>query len=287
MGSCIGITCISGGYLGVIERCGRYNGDLSPGCHCIIPCIDNVTYKFDMKQQIVECKVDTKTKDNIFCVTKVVVYYSRMLDGQKLAYGINNLYGSISSTVQDVVRPMLIDISYDEALRQKIDIGKQILDQLNINLSNKSGIRFDNVNVTDIEPDKKVREAMNEIEIQNRLGLAAVHKSNALKMSRITEAEADAEAARLAGKGMADQRTEVMNGLIYSFDNMRKNIDIEPTKLMDVIVKTQELEALRHLADSKNTKCIFIPYTKSDNTSENTKKLIDTNDAMNYKILSD
>lgn len=261
MGSCLGIACINGGYLGVVERCGKYNGDLSPGCHCLIPFIDIVEYKFDMRQQIVQCVIDTKTKDNIFCVTKVSVYYTRNVrDGQKFAYGMKDINSGISSTVQNIVRPVLMSLNYDEALEEKENMADEILSRLNNDLSNVSGIHFDNVNIVDIEPDPKVRSAMNEIEVQNRLRMAEVHKAQALKVSKIAEAEANAEASRLIGKGIADQRREVMNGYIESLEDMKKNTGISSEAVMKIILQTQELDTLKHIGTSENTKCIFVPY---------------------------
>lgn len=283
MGNCFGMVCIDGGYLGVVERCGKYNGDLSPGFHCVIPFIDHVKYMFDMRQQIAQCVIDTKTKDNIFCVTKVDVYYSRNItDGQKLAYGIRDVSRSIASTVQNIVRPILMSLNYDQALEERDAMSHEILSNLNMDLSAKSGIHFDNVNIVDIEPDKKVQESMNEIEVQNRLKMAEKHKSEAMKISKIAEAEANAEASRLIGKGIADQRREVMNGYVESFEGMKKNTGVDGETIMRIILQTQELDTLKHIGTGANTKCIFVPYNNTTGGSP----ILNPVDTMSYKVLS-
>ena len=64
-----------------------------------------------------------------------------------------------------------------------------------------------------MQPDPTVVAAMNEIQAQTRLQLAAQAKGEANKILAVKAAEAEAEFKALQGKGIADQRKAIIAGL--------------------------------------------------------------------------
>jgi hypothetical protein len=60
--------------------------------------------------------------------------------------------------------------------------------------------------LTDIAPDAKVKDAMNEINAATRMRAAMMQKAEADKIQVVKAAEGDAEAKFLAGQGIARQR---------------------------------------------------------------------------------
>ena len=60
--------------------------------------------------------------------------------------------------------------------------------------------------VTDIDPDARVKESMNQINAASRLRQAAIHSAEADKLRVVKAAEADAESKYLQGQGIARQR---------------------------------------------------------------------------------
>jgi regulator of protease activity HflC (stomatin/prohibitin superfamily) len=63
--------------------------------------------------------------------------------------------------------------------------------------------------VTDIDPDERVKAAMNEINANQRLLEAAKAKGEAEKVLKVKQAEAEAESKALQGNGIARERTEM------------------------------------------------------------------------------
>ena len=63
--------------------------------------------------------------------------------------------------------------------------------------------------VADIDPDPKVKDAMNEINAAMRLRVASTEKGEAEKILQVKAAEAEAESKALSGKGIADQRRAI------------------------------------------------------------------------------
>ena len=66
--------------------------------------------------------------------------------------------------------------------------------------------------VTDIDPDHKVKEAMNEINAAQRMRVAATEKGEAERILKVKSAEAEAQSKALQGKGIADQRKAIVDG---------------------------------------------------------------------------
>lgn len=74
----------------IVERLGRYHKTLEPGFHILIPFIDNVNYKINLKEQII--KVENQraiTKDNVALTLDGVVFF-RIEDEVKASYNVEN-----------------------------------------------------------------------------------------------------------------------------------------------------------------------------------------------------
>ncbi len=78
--------------------------------------------------------------------------------------------------------------------------------------------------VTDIEPDAKVKQAMNEINAAQRLRVALAEKGEADRILRVKAAEAEAQSKALQGKGIADQRKAIVDGLRESVSDFQESV---------------------------------------------------------------
>ena len=116
--------------------------------------------------------------------------------------------------------------------------------------------------VTDIDPDAKVKTAMNEINAAQRLRVAATEKGEAEKIIQVKAAEADAEAKALSGKGIADQRRAIVEGLRESVGEFQRTIEgTTASDVMNLILMTQYFDTLKDLGNASNTNTILIPHS--------------------------
>src|SRR5947199_9949958 len=67
--------------------------------------------------------------------------------------------------------------------------------------------------VTDIEPDEKVKAAMNQINAAQREQVAASARGEAAKILKVKQAEAEAESNALQGQGIANQHKTIIERL--------------------------------------------------------------------------
>ena len=116
--------------------------------------------------------------------------------------------------------------------------------------------------VVDIEPDLKVKEAMNEIIAAQRLRVAASEKGEADRILKVKAAEAEAQSKALQGKGIADQRKAIVEGLRESVDEFQRGVPgSTPQDVMNLVLMTQYFDTLKELGATGTTKAIFIPHS--------------------------
>jgi regulator of protease activity HflC (stomatin/prohibitin superfamily) len=116
--------------------------------------------------------------------------------------------------------------------------------------------------VTDIDPDKKVKESMNEINAAKRLREAAQERGEADKILKVKAAEAEAESKALQGRGIADQRRAIIDGLRESVDQFAQTISgTTPESIMQLVLMTQHYDTVKEVGASSRANTIFIPYT--------------------------
>jgi len=118
--------------------------------------------------------------------------------------------------------------------------------------------------VTDVDPDNKVKEAMNEINAAQRMRVAATEKGEAEKILRVKSAEAEAQSKALQGKGIADQRKAIVEGLRDSVGEFQKSIPgTSANDVMNLVLVTQYFDTLKDIGASASTNTILIPHSPS------------------------
>lgn len=244
----------------VIERFGKFSRTAGPGLNFKIPFIERIAGRVSMRVQQLNVKAETKTKDNVFVNVVVSVQYfvdpNRTYDA---FYKLDDPTLQINSYVFDVVRARVPKISIDDLFEKKDEIAVAVKDELNETMISFGFVILNSL-VTDIEPDNKVKISMNEINAAERLKYAAVEKAEADKIMKVKEAEAEAEAKALQGKGIADQRLAIINGLKESVEDFQEGIPgTSAQDVMNLVLMTQYFDTLQSLGEQSNT--ILIPHS--------------------------
>eukprot|EP01042_Synura_sphagnicola_P002171 gene2171-2592_t len=100
--------------------------------------------------------------------------------------------------------------------------------------------------VTDLNPDKSVKNAMNEINAAGRLREAAKEKAEAEKILQVKSAEAEAESKYLSGLGVARQRKAIVDGLRDTVTEFSAQVPgAGATDVMDLLLLTQYFDMMR------------------------------------------
>ena len=121
--------------------------------------------------------------------------------------------------------------------------------------------------VTDIKPDSKVKEAMNEINAAQRMRVAASEKGEADRILKVKAAEAEAQSKALQGKGIADQRKAIVEGLHESVDTFQRGVPGATAQdVMNMVLMTQYFDTLKEIGAASQTNTILIPHSPGNLT---------------------
>ena len=114
-------------------------------------------------------------------------------------------------------------LSLDETFEQQSGISVAVKTELD-SIMSSFGYNILNALVTDIIPDVKVKDAMNDINAAQRAQVAAQARGEADKILKVKQAEAEAESKALQGKGIAAERQAIIDGLRASIENFRESV---------------------------------------------------------------
>lgn len=246
----------------IVERFGKFKRIGGAGLNFKIPLIDRVAGRLSLRVQQLDVKVETKTKDNVFVFVIVSVQYFVIPDKVVDAfYKLQNAEEQITSYVYDVVRARVPNIILDNVFETKDDIAQAVKLELE-QIMDDFGYGILKALVTDIDPDAKVKASMNEINAAQRLRVAAVEQAEADKIRVVKAAEAEAESKALQGKGIADQRTAIVNGLRASVNEFKTSVEgTSAQDVMNLVLMTQYFDTLKDVGLSSNSNTIMIPHS--------------------------
>ena len=195
----------------VVQAFGKFARVAGPGLHFKTPFVEVVAGTVNLRVRQLDVEVETKTQDNVFVKVLVSVQYFVLPDKiYEAFYKLQSPERQITSFVFDVVRARVPKIKLDDVFEKKDDIADAVKTELQ-QVMDDFGYDILKALVTDIDPDHKVKEAMNEINAAQRLRVAATEKGEAEKVLKVKAAEAEAEAKALSGKGIADQRRAIVD----------------------------------------------------------------------------
>lgn len=242
----------------VIERFGKFNSIRSAGLQFKIPLIDRISGKISLRIQQLDVIVETKTKDNVFVHLKISVQFQILKEKVYDAfYKLQNPKEQITSFIFDTVRAEVPKMILDDVFERKDDIAQAIRRELKEAML-EYGYDIVKALVTDIDPDSKVKEAMNRINAAEREKIAAQHEGDAERILIVERAKAEAESKRLQGRGIADQRREIARGLEESVAVLNK-AGINSQEASALIVITQHYDTLQSVGADSNSNLILLP----------------------------
>jgi regulator of protease activity HflC (stomatin/prohibitin superfamily) len=246
----------------VIERLGKFNRIADSGFGLIIPFVDRKAATINLRVQQLDVTVETKTKDNVFVNLQVSVQFRVGREQVREAYySLDNPRNQIASYVFDDVRAEVPRLDLDDVFAKKEDIALAV--QRNIHDSmDEYGYHILKALITDIDPDHKVKDAMNRINAAKRDREAALEEGEGKKIKIIKEAEAEAESKRLSGEGIAKQRLEIVRGFKESVEDFKKSLDtVTHEEIMQFVLMTQYFDTIKDIGANSKNSSILMPHS--------------------------
>lgn len=268
----------------IIERFGKYNRAATAGLNLKIPMLEWVKGHLSLRIQQLDVVVETKTRDNVF--VKIVVSVQYHVDPQNIFdafYKLTDPKSQIESFVFDVIRAEVPKMFLDDVFEKKDNIAIAVKNEL-AGLMSEVGYSILKALVTNIDPDEKVKAAMNEINEQQRLRMAAQEKGEAEKIIRVKKAEAEADSMQLQGVGIANERKAIIEGMMQTIEQFQQRIPGSTvSEIINLVLMTQYYDTIKEVGSKDKSNTIFLPHTPSgvhDFTSQvrnmvSAKKIVD------------
>jgi regulator of protease activity HflC (stomatin/prohibitin superfamily) len=194
------VTIIHQAEKGIIERFGRYKETLEPGLRFIIPFIDALAARIDMRETVLDVEPQPViTNDNVTVTVDAVVYYY-VTEAKAVKYEVANFYVAVTKLAQTNLRNLIGEMSLDETLtsRERINAALRLtLDEA----TDKWGVKVTRVEVKEIEPPKDITDAMSKQMKAEREKRAVILEAEAYRQKQILEAEGDKQNNILVAEG--------------------------------------------------------------------------------------
>lgn len=245
----------------IVERFRKFIRVAGPGLNFKIPMIDSVAGRVSHRVRELEISVESKTKDDVFVdlVIAVQFYVKENEEAVKAAfYKLSNPQQQISSYVFDTVRALVPDMPVDHVFSEKDKIALAVKERLQDTME-QFGYTILQSLVNDIQPDAKVKEAMNRVNASARVKEAAKNEAEAKKIRVIAEAEAEARAKELQGVGIARQRLAIANGLKASVEACSE-AGISSEEATKMVLLTQHYDTVTAVGAHGNSTVMLLPY---------------------------
>ena len=194
------VTIIRQAEKGLVERFGRYKETLDPGLRFLIPFMDSLRARVDMRETVLDIEPQPViTKDNVTVTVDAVVYYF-VTEARAVKYEVANFNAAVSKLAQTNLRNLIGDMSLDETLtsRERINVAlRETLDEA----TDKWGVKVTRVEVKEIQPPTDISEAMSKQMKAEREKRARILEAEAYRQKQILEAEGDKQNSILVAEG--------------------------------------------------------------------------------------
>ncbi len=186
--------------VGVVERLGKFNRTLEPGPHLVVPIVDKVRYKLDMREAVVPFPPQgVITEDNLMVSIDSVIYF-QILDPVRAAYEAQNYIAAIEQLTQTTLRNIIGGLDLEQTLTSREEINQKlriVLDEA----TGKWGIKVNRVELRAVEPPPTIRDAMEKGARAERDKRAAVLIAEGQRQAQILNAGGEKESAILRAQG--------------------------------------------------------------------------------------
>ncbi|MEO6203997.1 MAG: SPFH domain-containing protein [Mycobacteriales bacterium] len=240
----------------LVERLGRYQRSLEPGLALVVPFVDRLRPRIDLREQVVSFPPQSViTKDNLVVGIDTVIYF-QVTDPRAATYEIADYISGIEQLSVTTLRNAIGNLQLEETLTSRDSINA-VLGAVLDEATGKWGIKVNRVELKSIEPPPSIKDSMEKSMRADRDKRAAILTAEGMKSAEILQAEGrkqsmilraqgDAEAAVLRAEGESKAITTVYLALHEA------NID-------DRMLAYKYIDKLTDIASGDANKVWFLP----------------------------
>src|SRR4249920_3777729 len=265
-----GLVTVNQGYIDVITMFGKYRRVLQPGLNFKIPVLEQIFRRISIQNRSVELEFQAVTADQANVYFKAMLLYAVMDADEETIKKVAFKFFSDKDLMQALIRTIEGNIRSFVATKRQAEIlglRKEIIDAVKFEVDHvleEWGYHLLDLQINDITFDQAIIDSMSKVVASNNLKAAAENEGQALLITKTKaaqaegnaikiSAEAEKEAARLRGQGVALFREEVARGMTEAAEQMKRaNLDT------NVILFSMWTEAIKNFAEYGKGNVIFL-----------------------------
>ena len=265
-----GLVTVNQGTIGVITMFGKYQRILTPGLKFKIPVLEQIYRRISIQNRSVELEFQAVTADQANVYFKSMLLYAVMNADEETIKKVAFKFISDKDLMQAMVRTIEGNIRSFVATKRQAEIlglRKEIIEAVKQEVDHVLedwGYHLLDLQINDITFDQAIMDSMSKVVASNNLKAAAENEGQALLITKTKSAEAEGnaikiaaeaerEAARLRGQGVALFREEVAKGMSQAAEQMKQaNLDT------NVILFSMWTEAIKNFAEYGKGNIMFL-----------------------------
>lgn len=195
----------------LVERLGRYRMTLKSGFHVLIPFVDRIADRLDLKEETIDVPPqECFTKDEVRVIVDGVLYVS-VVDAAQAAYGITDYKNGAMQLAQTTTRSVIGQLTLDRTFEEREFMSSKVVEVL-AETGKEWGIHVHRYEIKNIQPPPTVHESMEKQVTAERERRAIIARSLGDKESRINRSEGIKNELINRSEGAKQQRINEAQG---------------------------------------------------------------------------
>jgi regulator of protease activity HflC (stomatin/prohibitin superfamily) len=184
----------------VVERLGRYSRTVSGQLTLLIPFIDRIRARIDLRERVVSFPPQPViTEDNLTLNIDTVVYF-QVTNPQAAVYEISNYIVGVEQLTTTTLRNVVGGMTLEQTLTSRDQINGQLRGVLD-EATGRWGLRVARVELRSIDPPPSIQASMEKQMKADREKRAVILTAEGMRQAAITQAEGEKQSQILAAEG--------------------------------------------------------------------------------------
>jgi len=257
----------------VVERLGRFYAILQPGLNFVIPFVDRVAYRHDLREIPLDVPSQVCiTKDNTQLQVDGILYF-QVTDPKLASYGSSNYVIAITQLAQTTLRSVIGRMELDRTFEERDQINATVVSSLD-EAALSWGVKVLRYEIKDLTPPAEILRAMQAQITAEREKRAVIAASEGRRQEQINLATGAREAAIAQSEGEKQAEINRAQGQAAAIvaiaeanaKAIRQVADAIAgpggTEAVNLKVAQQYIESFAQLARTNNT--MIVPTNVSD-----------------------
>ena len=228
----------------IVERLGNYHKTLEAGFHALVPFIDWVAYKRDLREEAIEVEPqECFTFDNVKVEVDGVIYL-KVVDPVNASYGVTDYRYASIQLAQTTTRSVIGKMELDRTFEERAAISGKVVEELE-EMEKAWGIKVLRYEIKNIETPHTVQKAMEKQMSAERERRAVIARSEGVKESSINDAKGKKTEMINVSEGEKQRRINEAEGVAKEIEELAEATAKSISDIAEAVSTDEGKEAMK------------------------------------------